>query len=66
MTSKIKSKRQKLPEVTPEYVDTLIFLHRCAYFKAKGQGVDPRTIEGAVELFGSAEELDRRCTEVGL
>lgn len=55
-----------LPEVTPEYVARVVFLHRCKFFQTQGQYVDPRAIEGAIELFGSAEALDQACSTEGL
>jgi len=55
-----------LPEITPQYADRTIFLHRCIYFKNNGQYVDPRTIKGAVELFGSKEALNKACLAEGL
>lgn len=66
MKSVKKRAKRNNPKVTPEYVKQLIFLHRCKYFQLKGQYHDPRTIEGAVELFGSAEALDQACTAEGL
>jgi hypothetical protein len=65
-TPKSKAKSVKNPPVTPEYVAQIIFLHRCKYFQNKGQGVDPRTIKGAVALFGSKKALDAACTAEGM
>ena len=54
------------PEITPEYTAQTMFLHRCLFFKNESQYVNPRTLRGAVELFGSKEALDKACTAEGL
>lgn len=55
-----------LPEVTVTYMDQLLFLERCLYFAQRGRYTDPRTIRGAVKLFGSKKNLDEACTREGM
>jgi hypothetical protein len=61
-----REKYIELPAITSEYTAQVIFLSRCKWRMQAGQYVDPRTIKGAVELFGSMEKLDRMCTAEGM